>query len=563
VSAARRIAALVVAGVTTLVGLPAAAAGSGGDVAFTGVRVGVSAAAVVDPRSLARVERLRRRLARPDFAEGEVPEPQERAEPNVRATVQSPFAPLALQASTSALPTPYVSASFLAETDAPPPPPGTRKRESPPDTNGAVGRDKLMVPLNSSYVIERKSDGAVLSTVSMTSFWAAVGARNPFDPRVLYDPYSNRWLASAADDPLLPSSLILYGISGSADPQGRWHLYALDTDVTGATWADFPTPGFDQSTVAIGVNMFESGGLTYVRGRLIVLDYPSLRAGGDGRPVDVSIPGGFALQPAVTYSPTEATLYLVEHLGSLSASYRFWSLNASRLTLIGGAPKLNQLGPWSTPGPLNLLPQQDGGGIDSGDSRVGNAVFRNGHVYYAQTIGLPPGPSVGSAIRTAVQWGELDTTGAFVQEAESRTRARIPGTAATPTRSRRSPSTRTTTSSSASPISSRTISPMRATPTARGPTRGARCGPRSRSRTARGPSTSGATMLATAGATTAGRRSTLPTTCLSGRSRSTRACRRAAGTIPDGEAPGGVASAAGRRYRARNASSRRSWESRC
>ena len=113
-----------------------------------------------------------------------------------------------------------------------------------------------MVPLNSNYVIQRKSDGAVLSRVSMTAFWEPVGAHNPFDPRVLYDPYSDRWLVSAADDPLLSSSLILYGISDTADPLGSWHLYAIHSDETGATWADFPTLGFSRSTVAIGVNMF-------------------------------------------------------------------------------------------------------------------------------------------------------------------------------------------------------------------------------------------------------------------------------------------------------------------
>jgi hypothetical protein len=249
----------------------------------------------------------------------------------------------------------------------------------------------------------------------MTSFWAAVGAHKPFDPRVLYDSYSNRWLASAADDPLVPSSLILYGISDTSDPQGSWHLYALDADSTNATWADFPTLGFDQSTVAIGVNMFATGSLTYVSGRLIVLDYASLRAGGNGKPVDLSVPGGFALQPAFTYSPTETTLYLVEHVDSFSATYRLWSLRDSTLTLVGGGSKTNPLGPWATPGPSNFLPQQDGRGIDAGDSRIGNAVFRNGHVYYAQTINLPPSSGTGYGTHTAVQWVELDTTGDFVQ----------------------------------------------------------------------------------------------------------------------------------------------------
>jgi hypothetical protein len=394
-----------VAGIA-LAAAPSATAATG-DVVYHGVRVRVTTAAAVDMRALARkpVEQK---------TESEPPEPQEKPEPNVRFTVPSPFpAPLTEARSTSVVESPYVSASFLAQPDAPPV--GSTKTESPPDTDGAVGRDKLMVTLNSNYVIQRKSDGKVLSEVSMDTFWHGVGARSPFDPRVLYDPYSNRWLVSAGDSPLEPGSLILYGVSDTGDPLGRWHLYALASDTTGATWGDFPTLGFSRSTVAIGVNMFARDSLTYVRGRLIVLDYASLRAGGGGKPVSVIIPDGFALQPAATYSPTETTLYLVEHLGSFSATYRFWSLSGGKLTLVGGAPKTNPLGPWATAGPGNLLPQQDGRGIDSGDSRVGNAVFRNGRVWYAQTIGMPPTAGAGFVLRTGVQWVELDLSGAFVQ----------------------------------------------------------------------------------------------------------------------------------------------------
>ncbi len=407
----------LVAGVIGAAGLPGEAPGSADEVAYTGKHVHVSAAAAVDVRALARLDRLRKRApGAPPIAPGEPAEPQEdeeEAEPNDQISLPSPFvSPLSVPARASAVASPFVSASFLAQAGVPAI--GTTKTESPPDTNGAVGRDKLMVTLNSNYVIERKSDGKVLHRVSMDTFWAAVGARHPFDPRVLYDPYSDRWLASAADDPMLPSSLILYGISDTGDPEGGWHLYALRADGTGTTFADFPTLGFSRSTVVVAVNMFARETLNYVRGRLVVLDYASLRAGGGGSPVDVTVPDGFALQPAVTYSPTETTLYLVEHLDSLSATYRFWGLSGRTLVLVGGAPRTNPLGPWATPGPANVLPQELGRGVDADDARIGNAVFRNGHVYYAQTVALPPG-GTGYGLHTAVQWVELDTSGAFVQ----------------------------------------------------------------------------------------------------------------------------------------------------
>jgi hypothetical protein len=399
------------AAVAILAASASPAASAGGAVTYTGARVHVLDSTVIDVRALSRLERKTTPYLRPPVPAEDADE-AEPVEPNVRITLPSPFAsPLGAPTTTSSVASPYVSATFLAQPDVPAV--GARRTESPPDTNGAVGRDELMVPLNSNYVIQRKSDGKVLTRVSMETFWSSLGARQPFDPRVLYDPYDDRWLATAGDEPLEPSSRILYGISDTADPRGRWHLYALAADPTGASWADFPTLGFDHDAIAIAVNMFATGTLNYIRGRLIVLDRASLRAGGDGRPEQIDVPDGFALQPAVTYSPSESTLYLVEHLGALSATYRFWALSGTTLRLVGGAPKTNPLGPWAGPGG-NVLPQLHGRGIDAGDSRIGNVVFRNGHVWYAQTISLPPGGN-GFGISTAAQWVELDTNGDFVQ----------------------------------------------------------------------------------------------------------------------------------------------------
>ena len=410
-----RVAQVSIVAVTVLVVAAPAKASTSDGITYSGARVHVSARAVVSFRALARANRAEHAVDE-ETEEAPTPEgkedPDQEVQPNVHFTVPSPLvAPLSVT-TTSAIPSPYVSASFLGQPDVPAV--GTTTRETPPDTNGAVGRDKLMVPLNSNYVIQRKSNGAVLSRVSMTAFWKPVGAHNPFDPRVLYDPYSNRWLASAADDPLLSSSLILYGISDTEDPLGSWHLYAIHSDETGSTWADFPTLGFSRSTVAIGVNMFGTSSRSYVRGRLIVLDYASLRAGTGGNPVGIDVPGAFSLMPATADSPTETTLYLVEHLDGFSATYRFWSLNGTTLTLVGGAPRTNPLGAWASPGALDIAPQQGTLAINAGDSRIGSAVFRNGHVWYAQTVGFPPGLN-GYVLRTAIQWVELDTNGAFVQ----------------------------------------------------------------------------------------------------------------------------------------------------
>jgi hypothetical protein len=379
--------------------------------AYASARVGVSASSIVEFAQLSSLDAQRHAYGA--LHPGLMPEPQEKAEPNVHVTLPSPFlAPLGLPDGRLSAPSPSPQQSFLAQLDS------ARNGSStsfiPPDTAGAVGPTRLMSTLNSNYVVQDRADGKVLASVSMSTFWASVGAAMPFDPRVLYDPYSQRWLVAAVSDPGLGSSSVLYGISDSSDPAGAWHLYSVDVDPTGATWADFPTIGFNQSVVAIGVNLFTSASGEYAGlSKLFVVDYPALKANAASAATAISIPAGFTVQPAVTYSPTENTLYLVEHGASGAGSYFFFSLTGTTLT--GGAAFTNPLGPWTIPGGGNLLPERGGYLVDSADARIGNAVFRNGHVYYAQTIGLPVGGEAGDPRRTAVQWVELDRSGAFVQ----------------------------------------------------------------------------------------------------------------------------------------------------
>src|SRR5438445_646042 len=75
-------------------------------------------------------------------------------------------------------------------------------RPPPPDTMGAVGPNHLMVMLNPGVRIQDRA-GGVISTVSISNFWAALGTLDAyyypngapaygFDPTVLYDPYDNR-----------------------------------------------------------------------------------------------------------------------------------------------------------------------------------------------------------------------------------------------------------------------------------------------------------------------------------------------------------------------------------
>src|SRR5262245_23538017 len=130
-----------------LVRAPSLAAGSNTVVAYTGERVHVSAAATVEVRELARIDRLRNALPRlpgsirnpPPQAKGESEEEAESAElaePNLGVATPAPlFYARSTSSSAPVEPSPFPAASFLGQADVPQL--GTNETESPPDTDGA------------------------------------------------------------------------------------------------------------------------------------------------------------------------------------------------------------------------------------------------------------------------------------------------------------------------------------------------------------------------------------------------------------------------------------------
>jgi hypothetical protein len=71
----------------------------------------------------------------------------------------------------------------------------------PPDTEGAPGLDKLLVTVNGTVQIQNKSDGSVVSTATLNSFFGAIpNAGIVFDPHVLFDPYAGRWIVVAVSN---------------------------------------------------------------------------------------------------------------------------------------------------------------------------------------------------------------------------------------------------------------------------------------------------------------------------------------------------------------------------
>ncbi len=281
----------------------------------------------------------------------------------------------------------------------------------PPDTHGAVGLDKVFVNLNNNYKVLDKATGAQLSLVSMPSFWSALGAdaTGAFDPRIMFDPYNNRWIVAAVSNGSSANSRVLLAISQTWDPMGNYNLYAFDPDTGATDWADFPMLGFNKNWVAIGVNNFTLAG-TFTVGKMFVIDYPTILTGTANATVFSGT--AFCTHPATTYSASEPTLYSVNHIGSGAATYAMNTITgtpAAPVFTLGGT-KVRTGGGWVAPSG-NIEPQQclstcPGviASLDASDAYIRhNVIFRNGFVWYAQTVSLP----IGTYTHTGVQWTKL------------------------------------------------------------------------------------------------------------------------------------------------------------
>ena len=145
----------------------------------------------------------------------------------------------------------------------------------PPDSMGAVGPTSFVELLNGRYAVYDKGSGAVVQTSSLDQFWRNAGTvptNFSFDPRVVYDPFSDRYLAASTNNPTQPNDFLL-AVSKTSDPIQGWTGFAIKSDVTQQRWADFPTLGFNRDGVYLSANMFpiQGGQATHITTTIVAV----------------------------------------------------------------------------------------------------------------------------------------------------------------------------------------------------------------------------------------------------------------------------------------------------
>ena len=284
---------------------------------------------------------------------------------------------------------------------------------TPPDSHGAVGPDHVLTQINGTSAVHNRN-GALLASTTLTGFWASLGVTDVFDPRVLFDPHSNRFIAIACADRRSPTSGMLFGITQTSDPAGNWFLWLLDADNTNINWLDYPNIGVTASRITITGNLFSTTADNFAGVDIWTIDKSSALDGGGLtlQLLKVSNAGG-TLVPALTYDAAESTQYLIRtgtsnifgtgrlQMYSITGNIGALSFNPAPLASVGSAwgislPDARQLGSAAT--------------IETNDDRLMGAVIRNGRLWTAHTVAL----SALAQDHSAVKWWEIEASSGTV-----------------------------------------------------------------------------------------------------------------------------------------------------
>jgi hypothetical protein len=186
----------------------------------------------------------------------------------------------------------------------------------PPDSCGWVGIDHFVEVVNTNYSVFEKAGGLRVVDLSMNSFFGVAG--NPGDPRVVFDPDSQRWFVIATNF----FDRIDLAASTTSDPTGAYFTTSFQTDLGSDSdkTPDYPTLGVDAEGVYIGCNMFG----TAATSTIFALEKAPLIAGAPSLGTVTAfrdLPFEGALQPCVTWGAAPGE-YVISREGPTSAKLR-------------------------------------------------------------------------------------------------------------------------------------------------------------------------------------------------------------------------------------------------
>jgi len=315
-----------------------------------------------------------------------VPDPEllrQRKEELRHEQPKSPEVPgLALQLESALSSGPSIGTNFI----------GLRKSESgdfiPPDTQVAAGPNHIFEVVNTEGRIFMK-DGTPISTFDLNTFFGLPLSTFLTDPKIRFDPMSDRWFVMAATDEDTFGTWRL-AVSTSDDPTDPFVLYTFPTP---GAMPDFPALGINDDKVILTGNAFACTticGNTFLGTMFIVWNKANLVAGGTVSANFFPPPQGlFSIQPAHSL-PSTTTLFMAAVKFGKAKKVRIWSVTG--VPGVGGGATFTSVDlRIATLGiPPDAVQMGTSDLVATNDSNLLDAVFRDGSLWLTANTACKP-----------------------------------------------------------------------------------------------------------------------------------------------------------------------------
>jgi hypothetical protein len=293
----------------------------------------------------------------------------------------------------------------------------TNSTVTPPDTMGAIGPTDFVELINGGFAVYSKTTGQAIATESDAQFWKQTAGiqftGDITDPRIIYDPTSGRWFASAVSVPssnpgspqgAVPNEFLL-AVSNSADPTTGWRGFAINPNA-GNLFLDFPRLGVTPDAVTLVANDFKNlnGSLqsetlvSIPKADLLSLS-PTLAYATILNGLDLSR-YGVTIQPVTSFgAPTGQTTLLATDNNYYGLIDLTQLANAATAQPSLNAPAYISVPPTSLPNPAaqTNTPTQ----LETGDDRFSSEVYALGNNLWAVQDITVNG-------RAAIRWYEFN-----------------------------------------------------------------------------------------------------------------------------------------------------------
>ncbi|MBE9030395.1 hypothetical protein IQ266_11695 [filamentous cyanobacterium LEGE 11480] len=294
----------------------------------------------------------------------------------------------------------------------------------PPDSNGAVGREHIVQVTNQGFAVYNKANGQVVQQTSLDQFWASTGlspanATNNFDPRITYDPTSQRWFSIAADRTDVNGAVanfplgnrVVLAVSKTADPTQGWQGFALPaSQANKLRFADAPNLGIDADGVYIAANMFDAA-LNNRTSTLFAIAKPALLTAAAGELQYETLFGVRNARYGSSLQPVNDFFNPADGQADFFTTFGRDQLRRATLKLDGSLTPPKRLRVDNFSKAPNALQPNGSQNLETGDPRFSSPIVRVGDsIWGVHTIADPSGN------RAVLRWYEIDAVTSQVKQ---------------------------------------------------------------------------------------------------------------------------------------------------